>query len=813
MMNTNIRAFALLAAIVLSRSLGAAVPIEVDTKTLAVTVDPAACRWSATVKGTPMQIDDVYFLPGDDASGWSVTSAVNQNDTNNLGSFVTVTLRGKKAGQLDFEYQLSASKTNNDILVSLGRTNNTGKEVDIDEMDYFVSGDARLGSTSDRWISLGTQSRNRDYYDLWAVINLNMPKTYAVNQVVQDSDTGNSLLMGHVTTTKGASRFDLANGWKGKTPDRMRVRGYCSYNVTMPPGKSFPGEKLLIYFNTDALRAMEHQADLIAIAHDIRLKQRRPIDIDDRDWVANDYSRFHGWMSGSARAGGGAASAAGGRGAGAAPGAAAAGAAEGRGGPGGGAGAFFQENGLVDFYWGLGSGGGGSMGFYGAGGSSSVRFPEFDLNTNWGTYAATSAAPGRARVNYPPECYLPIRTVKYGGEKVIDFSNPLTIKLERERAIQAMTGREKETGRVEMDFADWWDKWPGQFDPYMTSLETYHAGGMPWREAIDKLAPRKVVRSNMNVVDHSYGIVDICRTSEDADGGYEMGDGWKHLLTESLQGTAIRFFYSGRVFWLDPDGMHIYKFQSSYGSAGTFNYGQAKVNAMFHAIAGNAIFLSDALNGKYPDDRIELLKRISPPTMDVAYPVDLFVRKPAQIWNMPVERPFGNWSILAVFNYIDKYTDNGREPLTFSTKLNAARDLRLDPNKEYVVYEFWSRKLIGTFKGSFTIPPVKPYNVDIYSIVEKQDRPVLISTSRHVRQMAFDIKTMAYDRPRRVLSGVSRAVARDPYQLRIYIPDGFAAKRVELSEGLAGTLKTEGNLLTVDFTSTTGKDVDWKVYF
>jgi len=60
-----------------------------------------------------------------------------------------------------------------------------------------------------------------------------------------------------------------------------------------------------------------------------------------------------------------------------------------------------------------------------------------------------------------PSAFLPIRTVKYGGEKVIDFSNPLTIKLERERATQAMTGHEKETGRVEMDFADWWDKCRG----------------------------------------------------------------------------------------------------------------------------------------------------------------------------------------------------------------------------------------------------------------------------------------------------------------------------------------------------------------
>ena len=93
----------------------------------------------------------------------------------------------------------------------------------------------------------------------------------------------------------------------------------------MPPGKSFPGEKLLIDFNQDALRAMEHQGDLIALANDIRLKERRPINLDDVDWVANDYSRFHGYMSGGSEAG---------------------------------ARRFFQTNGLVDFYWGHGRRGG-----------------------------------------------------------------------------------------------------------------------------------------------------------------------------------------------------------------------------------------------------------------------------------------------------------------------------------------------------------------------------------------------------------------------------------------------------------------------
>ena len=220
---TPVRLSLLIVFIALCQSLpaGAAAPINIETANLLVLVDAANCRWSAEVKGTPMQLNEVHFLPGDDASGWTVASSVNNNDSNQFGPFVTVTLHGTKPGQLDFDYQISASKTGNDILVSLGRANNTGKAVDIGDMDYFVSSDARLGSTSDRWLALGTQSRNRDLYELGSVINLITPKTYAVNHVVRDSDTGNSLLMGHVTTLKGASRFDVRSGWAGKTPDRI----------------------------------------------------------------------------------------------------------------------------------------------------------------------------------------------------------------------------------------------------------------------------------------------------------------------------------------------------------------------------------------------------------------------------------------------------------------------------------------------------------------------------------------------------------------------------------------------------------------
>jgi hypothetical protein len=315
----------------------------------------------------------------------------------------------------------------------------------------------------------------------------------------------------------------------------------------------------------------------------------------------------------------------------------------------------------------------------------------------------------------------------------------------------------------------------------------------------------------MQPVDYSYGIVDICRISEDADHGYEAGDStlaqteFTGLFTEAVLGAANRFFYNGRVFWNDCDGFHVFKYDAPDGQ--NFTYQQAKVDANFHAIAGSTLFVSEAFDVPYPADRIELLKRISPPTMDVAYPVDLFVRKPAHIWNMPIARPFGTWSILAVFNFTGKTNER------FTASLDAASDLRLDPKKEYIAYEFWTKQLIGTFKGRFVTRPLNPYDCDIYSIVEKQDHPVLISSSRHVRQMAFDIKELAYDGRQRVLRGVSRAVAGDPYQLRIYVPEGFTAQRVELSDSIAATMQADQNLLVVDFRAFTGKDVEWSVWF
>ena len=729
--------------------------LTLEGERIRVDVDEANCRWSARLKGSPLSLKDVYFLPGDNPAGWTVKAASNENDYNPLGRFETVTLHGTKPGELDFDYQISVNKFTSDIIVSLGRANHTGKTVHVGDMDYMVVPDARLGGTSDQWMTFGTSSSYKARYKLTSVNDITTNLIYETEQLARNRRTGAVILMGHLTVWKGHSRFSFA---KGDSPESMKMRAYCNYEVTMPAGRSFVGEKLLVSMGDNGQRVLEHLGDLIAVANDVRLKERCPIDLDDRGLIAGTHSRFMNWMSGS---------------------------------KGDDPDKFFEKYGLDKFYY-------------------ANKDPESGARTSWSHYYSGGEGIYFKGTKYPDACYLPILiTWPFGtprennGGRVIDFSNPLAVQCERERVFKTFAGEPDKVHWAHLDYADLWDKWPGQHDPFMSQAETWRAGAMPWRE-IHEVCPRVRNRACMQKVDFSYGFVDIARTSDDADQSFGA------FLARAAIGTAMRFFYNGRVYWNDCDNFHVYRYKN-----GEFSYGQGKVASNYRGFAGSTTLPSEKFDVEYPPERLELLKRISPVTMDVSYPVDLFERIPVSTWNMPIRRPFGQWNIVAVFNYGplkgDVYTGAQADPFTIT--LEAAKDLRLDPNKEYVVYEFWSKKLLGAFKGQFTSRPVKSIDCDIYSIVEKQDHPILVSTSRHIRQMAVDIKKLAWSGEKKSLSGLSRAVSGDPYQLRIYAPEGFSLDRVELTDGLKAATATDGQLLTVDFTTTGDTDVAWSVYF
>ena len=268
----------------------------INQQQLRVVVDVINCRWSAHLKGTKVSINNAYFLPGNDPSGWKVISSINSDDKNDLGNFVTVTLKGTKSGELDFNYQISVSKSGNDIIISLGRSNNTGHSIDITDMDYFVSDNVLLEGTNDQWITFGAHSIFHDYYDLIPVNTLKEPGMYESSHVIRNQKTGNVILMGHLTVNKGHSRFEVQN--QGKV-DMMRVRAYCNYKIIMPNSKSFAGEKLLCHMSNDGIQGLEHLGDLINIASDVHLKERYPLDFEDKDLIRGTHNTWTSWASGN----------------------------------------------------------------------------------------------------------------------------------------------------------------------------------------------------------------------------------------------------------------------------------------------------------------------------------------------------------------------------------------------------------------------------------------------------------------------------------------------------------------------------------
>jgi len=744
-----------LVVILVDPALASAEILTLEQERLLVQVDVQKARWSAQLRGTEVRLKNISFLPGNDAAGWSITHEVNDGDSNPLGTFVTVTLHGTKPGELDFDYHLSVSKTGNDILVQLGRTNRTGRSIDIRDMDYMVVNDARLGGANDRWLSFGVKSLFDEYHDLTLVEDFgDTPDTskrmYEVCHLMRHVDTGNVILMGHLTVHKGHSRLEFA---RTDSPTSVKARAYCHYDVSVPSGESFAGEKLLVHLGHDGIRALEHLGDLIALANDIRLQKRRPLDLENRALIGCAHCRWIHWMSG--------------------------GKAEQ-------ADRFIKENGLDKFYY------------------SVVEYnPQFGGSGHWGLCYCGGKGKHALATEYPSECYLRYK-IRWGNGRVLDFSNPLAVEAERKRVAEFFQGKENRVVWGRLDFAELWRKWPKQQDPFLSAAETWRLGAEPWRDAIDTVSPGSRNRSCMPRVDFNYGLIDICRTSQDADGNYVPGSyfGPRAFLGESAPGTTMRFFYNSRVFWNDCDNIHIYK----YDRGRVVPYGEAKVRANFHAIAGSTMYPSEAFDVPYPADRIELLKRVAPPTADAAYPVDLFECNPAQVWNMPVERPFGAWNIIAVFNFGPVSDD-------FTAVLDAEKDLRLDPAKTYLVYEFWSRKFLGTFRGTLRSRAIPQKDCDVYCVVEQKDRPVLLSTSRHVRQMAFDVKSMVWDDAAKQLRGISRAVSGDPYQLRIYISDGYQFDSVDLPHALSATTTTDGALLIVEYTTSTDNDVSWTVRF
>jgi len=168
------------------------------------------------------------------------------------------------------------------------------------------------------------------------------------------------------------------------------------------------------------------------------------------------------------------------------------------------------------------------------------------------------------------------------------------------------------------------------------------------------------------------------------------------------------------------------------------------------------------------------------------------------LYLLEVVKPFENWVVLG-------RTGESVREVRFA-------DLGLDPAREYLVFEFWSKSLLGAFSGSFIPGPLNPdFKVQALCLRERQPRPQLVATNRHLSCGGLELAELRWDGL--ALKGKSRLVGGDPYEIYVTEPPGFTFLGVE-AEGArpVGTERRPG-LVKVRLLSQGGGDVGWTLRF
>lgn len=307
-------------------------------------------------------------------------------------------------------------------------------------------------------------------------------------------------------------------------------------------------------------------------------------------------------------------------------------------------------------------------------------------------------------------------------------------------------------------------------DPDKTNVEMYRDGLKLVREAA---GPEVFflgcnTPQNMRVYGGSFGLLDAMRI------GPDNGTTWDALIRGPKYGTR-NYFLNGRVWYNDPDPLYV---------RASLPLNQARLISAWVTISGQLSVSSESF-AALPADRVDLLRRTMPSHGLPARPVDLFERDMPRIWTVtgPDSR-----TIIGLFNW-EKEDREIDYP---------AERLGLKPGLEYAAFEYWTNKLIEPIHDRlhYKLPASSSAVISIRPVA---DHPQVISTSRHITQGLIDLSNETWSNGE--LSGISKVIAGDPYELRIvpgvWIPD----------------TAQNGSVVRVKLDSSSTTELHWKIKF
>lgn len=138
------------------------------------------------------------------------------------------------------------------------------------------------------------------------------------------------------------------------------------------------------------------------------------------------------------------------------------------------------------------------------------------------------------------------------------------------------------------------------------------------------------------------------------------------------------------------------------------------------------------------------------------------------LYQLDVARPFERWTVLA-------RTEGAPARL-------AVADLGLAPATEYVTFDFWGKRFTGSFRDTLLAGAVDPsVQVQVLCLRQRLPHPQLLATNRHVSCGGVDLEAVGWSGD--VLSGSSRVVGGDDYELYLTEPAGWTLDAVAVSAG------------------------------
>jgi hypothetical protein len=254
---------------------------------------------------------------------------------------------------------------------------------------------------------------------------------------------------------------------------------------------------------------------------------------------------------------------------------------------------------------------------------------------------------------------------------------------------------------------------------------------------------------------------------------------WKNILLQA-RCTVNQFFAHANVFWSDPDCMLV--------SQAALAREQAQVEATVVALPGQQTFAGDKLAELAPD-RVRLIQQALPvcPTRPGAlYPQFGYL----PVWDLHVARPFGDWHVVALFNWDDAEKTVGVDIPELGEAAESA----------FVGWEFWTGSFLGRVEGRLDMT-VPAHGVRLVALQPDLGRPQFLSSDRHLTQGAVELRDLRWRKG--TLFADVEVVGGFPQTLRFVLPDGWSLNTVTASHNAATAprLEADGRVLAVEISS------------